>query len=164
MQALRLSQWLRDGDLQGWLSCRYRWAKIPKSRRGTTRERQHSISINRESHQSRRESHRESQGLSPPFNAISSGDKKTWDYLHSCTEADERWFDDISESLGPLHKAMHGAELLQKQNVSALHDHLLMNRGPALDDILEACEHTLKQCGLTDPGGLVDYISSVAGE
>jgi len=144
--SLRLQRWLEPGDVSGWISHRYQWGKISSKTRSSKKDK---------------------NGAGPAGASLPSTssppdkDKKSSDYLHKVTDQEERFLDELSENLGPLHKAIHIAAVLHQQ--PHLHEHLRGQRGPALTDILDANEQIMRTCSLTDPGGLTNYISSIAG-
>jgi len=139
--SLRLHRWLEPGDVSGWISPRYQWGKISSKSRSSKKEK---------------------NGASPAGGSSSPDkDKKNYDYLHKVSDQEERLLDELSENLGPLHKAIHIAAVLHQE--THLHEHFRGQRGPALSDILDASEQVMRTCSLTDPGGLTNYISSIAG-
>ncbi len=146
--SLRLNRWLEPGDVNGWISDRYQWGKVTGKNRTSKKEKF------------------AASGAGATASTFSSSslpekDKKEFDYLHKVTDQEERFLEELSESLGPLHKAIHIAAVLHRQ--ANLHEHFRSQRGPALTDILDANEEVMRTCALTDPGGLVQYISSMAG-
>ncbi len=134
---MKLSRWLEPENINGWISDRYQWGKVPSKHRN------------------------KKEKLTGSSHAEKEKEKKFYDFLHRTTESEEKYLEELGENLGPLHKAMHIATVLNQ--MPQLHEHFRAQRHPALNAMLDANEANLKTCALTDPGGIVQYVSSVAG-
>jgi hypothetical protein len=123
---LRLSMWMEPADLKGWLSPRYQWGRAQQKDKRSKKDGKEGGS---------------SRNLAAATAAQVGGDtedKRGFDYLHKVTDNEERWLDELVENLGPLHKALHLASVLQR--LPLLHAHLLQKRGPALNEILDSSD------------------------
>ncbi len=92
---------------------------------------------------------------------VSFGDVSHIDYQHPISEEDEKFFDEITEELGPIYKAIHVCAVLGR--LPYLNELFSRHREVALDSLIDRNTQRMKELSLSDAGGLDTYISELAG-